>query len=71
MRPYRTLTMFLLATATLPQTLSQDVQMRVSPDVYRSAPATIRAALKKQGCELPETQQWDETRLNIVSGHFG
>jgi hypothetical protein len=55
-----------------PQTpSSQDVQKRVSPDAYVTAPATVREELKKQKCELPETQHWDKTRLNIVSGHFG
>jgi hypothetical protein len=64
------LTLFLFATTALPQTPSQNVQKRVSPDAYRSAPAMIRAALKSQHCELPETQHWDRTRLNVVSGHF-
>jgi hypothetical protein len=65
------LTLFLFTTAALPQTPSQNVQKRVSPDAYSSAPTTVRAALKKEHCELPETQHWDQTRLNIVSGHFG
>jgi hypothetical protein len=69
-------TLFLFAAVTSAQTPSkqapsQDVQKRVSPDAYTAAPATIRAELKRQRCELPETQHWDETRLNIVSGHFG
>lgn len=62
---------FLLATAALPQTASQDIQKRVSPDAYASAPAKIRATLKEQHCELPETQNWERTPLNIVAGHFG
>jgi hypothetical protein len=45
-------------------------QKRVSPDAYSSVPATIREELKKRGCELPETQNWEQTRLNIVEGHF-
>jgi hypothetical protein len=62
---------FVTLTATaLPQTPPEDVQKRVSPNAYSSAPATIRAALEKQHCELPETQHGDKTRLNIVSGHF-
>ena len=65
------LTLFLFMMAARPQTPSQNIQKRVSPDVYSSAPATIRTALKGQHCELPETQHWDQTRLNIVSGHFG
>ena len=65
------LTLFLVTVADMPQTASQDVQKRVSPDAYSSAPASIRTALKRQNCELPETQHWDQTRLNIVSGHFG
>lgn len=64
------LTLFFFTTAALPQTPSQDVQNRVSPDAYSSAPATIRAALERQHCDLPENQHWDQTRLNIVSGHF-
>jgi hypothetical protein len=65
------LTLFLFATLALPQGPSQNVQKRVSPEAYTAAPATIRAELKRQRCELPETQHWDETRLNIVPGHFG
>ncbi len=65
------LTLLLVTTAAGPQTPSQNVQKRVSPDAYGSAPASIRAALKRQNCELPETQHWDRTRLNVVSGHFG
>jgi hypothetical protein len=64
------LTLFFFTTAALPQTPSQDVQKRVSPDAYSSAPATIRAALERRHCELPGTQHWDQTRLNVVSGHF-
>jgi len=45
-------------------------QKRVSPEAYKSAPADVRAELKKQHCELPETQHWEDTRLNIVKGHF-
>jgi hypothetical protein len=45
-------------------------QKRVSPDAYASVPAPIREELKKRGCELPETQNWDQTRLNIVQGQF-
>jgi hypothetical protein len=65
------LTLFLFTTAALPQTPPPNVQKRVSPDAYSSVPATVRAALEKQHCELPETQHWDQTRLNVVSGHFG
>jgi hypothetical protein len=67
---YLTLILFLLAAAASAQTPSQDVQKRVSPDVYTAAPPAVRAELKKQHCELPQTQHWDQTRLNIVSGHF-
>jgi len=45
-------------------------QKRVSPDAYASVPSTIREELKKRHCELPETQHWDQTRLNIVQGQF-
>ncbi len=65
------LALFLIATAAAPQQVSPSVQKRVSPDAYGRASATIRAALKTQHCELPETQHWDETQLNIVRGHFG
>jgi hypothetical protein len=65
------LPLFLVMMAALQQTPSQNIQKRVSPDAYSSAPATIRAALKRQHCELPETQHWDQTRLTVVSGHFG
>jgi hypothetical protein len=73
MKLYRiwSLSLFLFATPALPQQPSKDIQKRVSPDAYSSAPATVRAALKRQHCELPETQHWDQTRLNVVSGHFG
>ncbi len=67
MEPYRiwSLTLFLFTTAALPQTPSQNVQKRVSPDAYSGAPTTVRAALERQHCELPETQHWDQTRLNV------
>src|SRR6202035_1551763 len=65
------LTLFFFTTAALSQTPSQNVQKRVSPDAYSSAPTTVRAGLKKEHCELPETQHWDQTRLNVVSGRFG
>ncbi len=64
------LALFLVATAAS-QTPSPSVQKRVAPDAYGRVPAAIRAALKTQHCELPETQHWDETQLNIVRGHFG
>src|SRR5579859_2339413 len=47
-----------------------EIQRRVSPDAYKTAPAKVRAALKARHCELPSTQNWDNTRLNIVRGHF-
>jgi len=64
------LALFLVATAAPQTPASPSEQKRVSPDAYGRAPAAIRAALKKQHCELPETQHWDETQLNIVQGHF-
>jgi hypothetical protein len=72
MNPNRSLSLILLLFAAVAsaQTPSQDVQKRVSPDAYTTAPPMIRAELKKQHCELPETQHWDQTRLNIVPGHF-
>jgi len=74
MNPIRSFSLILLllfAAVASAQTPSQDVQKRVSPDAYTAAPPTIRAELKKQHCELPEVQHWDQTRLNIVPGHFG
>jgi len=65
------LALFLISTATAQQSPLPPPQKRVSPDAYGRAPVAIRAALKKQQCELPETQHWDETQLNIVQGHFG
>src|SRR5258708_35443409 len=65
------LILLLVTTAAGPQTPSQNVQKRVSPRAFGSARASIRAASKRQNCELPETQHWDRTRLNVVSGHFG
>jgi hypothetical protein len=65
-----TLTLVLSAAVAMPQ-VSPYVQKRVSPDEYTGAPVKIRTALKEQHCELPGTQHWDNTRLNIVSGHFG
>jgi hypothetical protein len=65
------LILLLIATVAAAQTPSQEIQKRVSPDAYTTAPATVRADLKKQHCELPSTQHWDQTRLNIVPGHFG
>jgi hypothetical protein len=67
----RLVTVLLFGTSALSQTSSPNVQKRVSPDAYSAAPGTIRTALKGQHCELPETQHWDQTRLNVVSGHFG
>ena len=64
------LALFLVAIAGRAQTPPPNVQHRVSPDAYDRAPAAIRAALKKRNCELPETQHWDNTQLNIVRGHF-
>lgn len=61
----------LYALVCAAQAPSAGAQKRVSPDAYSAAPAAIRNALKKEGCELPETQHWDATRLNLVSGHFG
>jgi hypothetical protein len=59
-RPFNhALALFLVATAGTAQTPSPNVQQRVSPDAYGRAPAAIGAALKKQHCELPETQHWD------------
>ena len=59
----------LMCLAAAPQT---DVpQKRVSPDAYVRVPQKIRGELKRRNCELPETQHWDNTRLNIVSGQFG
>src|SRR5260370_8053520 len=63
--------LFLIATAAAPQTPARSVRKRVSPDAYGRVPAAIRAALKEQHFELPETQHWDETQLNIVQGRFG
>jgi hypothetical protein len=68
---FGSLSLFLFAAVALAQTPSQNVQKRVSSDAYTAAPATIRADLKRQHCELPETQHWEQTRLNIVPGHFG
>ena len=45
-------------------------QKRVSPDAYAGIPSTIREELKTRHCELPETQHWDQIRLNIVEGQF-
>lgn len=45
-------------------------QKRVSPNAYKTAPLEIRAALIRRHCELPETQHWEKTQLNLVSGHF-
>lgn len=45
-------------------------QKRVAPAAYKNAPLAIRAALSRRHCELPETQHWDNTPLNIVRGHF-
>ncbi len=73
MRPHLIwpLILALSAAGHFPQDPSKgDIQKRVSPDAYTYAPASIRAELKKMHCELPETQHWDKTPLNIVSGHF-
>jgi hypothetical protein len=64
------LALFMVATVA-PQKPSQSVQKRVAPGAYVHAPAAIRAALRKQHCQLPETQHWEGTQLNIVQGHFG
>ncbi len=70
-RPFNhVLALFLVATAGRAQTPPPNVQHRVSPDAYDHAPVAIRAALKTRHCELPETQHWDNTQLNIVRGHF-
>ena len=70
-RPFNhVLALFLVAIAGRAQTPPPNVQHRVSPDAYDRAPAAIRAVLKKRNCELPETQHWDNTQLNIVRGHF-
>lgn len=61
------LALFLAAVSIISQ---GQTQKRVSPDAYSSAPAAIREELKKRGCELPSTQNWDRTRLNIVQGQF-
>jgi hypothetical protein len=57
--------------ACLPQGSSQNIRKRGSPDAYTTAPPAIRAKLKKQRCELPETQQWEQARLNVVASRFG
>lgn len=59
----------LLTTVALPQN-STETQKRVSPDEYSSAPAKVRERLKRDHCELPETQHREDTKLNIVPGHF-
>ena len=56
--------------AALAQSSGPEIQKRVAPEAYKSAPQAIRAALERRHCELPETQHWDNTTLNIVSGHF-
>lgn len=61
------LALFLVA---IPVIAGGQTQKRVSPDAYASVPAPIREELKKRHCELPETQNWDQTRLNIVEGQF-
>jgi hypothetical protein len=65
------LTLLLVARAAPQTPSSPSAQKRVSPGAYGRAPAAIRAALKKQQCELPEPQHWNQTQLNIVQGHFG
>jgi hypothetical protein len=64
------LIVFLALGGTAQQAKGPETQTRVSPDAYKSAPASVRDALKARHCELPSTQHWDNTRLNIVSGHF-
>lgn len=46
-------------------------QKLVSPDAYKRVPARIRRELTRRHCQLPETQHWDRTLLNIVTGQFG
>jgi hypothetical protein len=62
-------TVLLLATVASPQN-SAEIQKRVSPAAYGNAPGHIRERLKREHCDLPQTQHWDETQLNIVSGRF-
>lgn len=68
----RPICVLLIAAASLGQASSDlDVpDKRVPPGAYKNAPAMVRAALEQRHCELPETQHWDRTQLNIVSGHF-
>lgn len=56
--------------AALAQSSGPEIQKRVAPAAYKRAPLAIRTALERRHCELPEAQHWDNTPLNIVSGHF-
>lgn len=46
-------------------------QKLVSPAAYAYIPKTLRAALDKRGCQMPQLRQYDAKHSwNAVSGHF-
>lgn len=60
-----------LAAPLAAQTQDTNPQKLVSPAAYAYIPKTLRAALDKRGCQLPQLAQYDAKHpWNAVSGHF-
>lgn len=61
----------LLSALLASQNHDTNPQKLVAPSAYTYIPKTLRAALDKRGCQLPQLANYDgKTRLNAVSGHF-
>ena len=65
-----------LALPLAAQQQDKSPQKLVSPAAYTYIPNTLRAALDKRGCQLPQLDQYDKglggdaEHVNAVSGHF-
>lgn len=60
-----------LAPPLAAQNQDTNPQKLVSPAAYTYIPKTLRAALDKRGCQLPQLAQYDAKHpWNAVSGHF-
>lgn len=73
MKPLCILVAFAIFLAVPIAAQNQDTtpQKLVSPAAYTYIPKTLRAALDKRGCQLPQLAQYDaKDPWNAASGHF-
>ena len=60
-----------LALPLAAQNQDKNPRKLVSPAAYAYIPKTLRAALDKRGCQLPQLDTYDaKNPVNAVSGHF-